>query len=119
MSAILCVGAISGSCAPNADCSQIVKDKVIIDYQGNGRDLADDYYKRHGPLFIVYVSSVDFFPITGKSQMDVGNAINASKSDVNRFTLNVQAIDERCDSEFEKFNQFATNWNDYMYSMLD
>lgn len=118
MSAILSVGAISGSCAPSADCAQIVKDRVMIDYRQNGRDLANDYYKRYGILFIVYVSSADFFPITGKSQMDVGNAINASKSDVNRFTLNVQGIDKRCDAEFAAFNTFATDWNDYMYSRL-
>jgi hypothetical protein len=118
MSAILSVGAISASCAPSADCAQIVRNRVMIDYRQNGRDLANDYYERYGILIIVYVSSVDFFPITGKSQMDVGNAINASGREVNRFTLDVQDIAQRCDAEFEEFNTFATNWNDSMYSRL-
>lgn len=118
MIAILAIGAISGSCAPRADCAQIVKERVMIDYKQNGREKASNYYERYGFLFIVYASSVDFFPITGKSQPEVGNAINAKKNGVDYLNLNVQGIDKRCNAEFADFNTFATNWNDYMYSRL-
>ena len=90
----------------------------MLDYKQNGNEKARDYYSSYGLLFIVYESSVFFFPITERQQLEVGNAINAHQGEVDYLRLNVQGIDKRCDAEFDEFNTFATKWNDYMYSKL-
>ena len=119
MAAILSIGATFGSCAPRADCTQIVSDHVMgIKYNQSGREKARHYYERYGLLFIIYLSSVDFFPSTGTPQSEVGNSINRSGRNPDYLRLNVQDIDDRCDQEFEEFNSFAIDWNDYMYSRL-
>ena len=99
-------------------CRSLVQNQVVLPYTiWNPRAKAEDFYRRSGPMFVVFVTAAESYPLTVLSQDDFRAHVYSEG-----MVMIPVGIDDvgrlGCPVEAEKVVQFATQWTDRMYALM-